>query len=281
MEIEEIVHVLQDQASGLRERIVRDVGLFTVGLLRVSQTAQGERLYLSGTGTGTLVWFAGAHYILTAAHVWEELCRGVAPASVGLTLRENLDHKYLIDRAAIVATGPPSPAEWGEWGPDIVFLRVPPAHVGAIEVHRVFWNLARKLTLAHVICIDLRVLMGTPEQLGQLTDIHADLQITGLFSTPVIERYSSLQAPEAIRRDYDYVDLDMDLTLPGVPQTFGGVSGGGLWRVLVYWSDTTNEITWKKDIEGVAFHESDIINGHRTVRCHGPQSISMGVHLLI
>jgi hypothetical protein len=33
--IEQIVQVLRDAESGLRERIVRDIGLFTVGLLRV------------------------------------------------------------------------------------------------------------------------------------------------------------------------------------------------------------------------------------------------------
>lgn len=279
MEIEEIAQVLQDPTSGLQDRIVRNVGLFTVGLLRISQKAHGERLDLCGTGT--LVWFAGVHYILTAAHVWEMLCETPAPTSVGLTLRENLDHKYLIDRATIVATGPPKPVQWNEWGPDIVFLRVPPEHVGAIEVYRVFWNLAQKRNFSHVICIDLRVLKGTPHELGEFTEIHAELEITGMFSAPHIERYSSMQAPEAIRRDYDYVDLDMDLALPGVPQTFGGVSGGGLWRVLVYWSDSTNEITWKIEIEGVAFHQSDPINGHRTIRCHGPQSIGMGVRLLI
>jgi hypothetical protein len=280
MEIQEVSQVLEDSASGLRDRIVRDIGLFTVGLLRVSQTAHGERLDLCGTGT--LVWFAGVHYIMTAAHVWEDLCKGAAPARVGLTLRENLDHKYLIDRAAIVTTGPPTPAEWNEWGPDIVFLRVPPEHVGGIEVYRVFWNLARKRTPGvNAICIDLRVLMGAPYELGEFTEVHAELQITGMFSAPEIERHSSMQAPETIRHDYDYIDLDMDLTIPGVPQTFGGVSGGGLWRVFVYWSDATNEITWAKDIEGVAFHQSDLINGHRTIRCHGPQSIGMGVRLLI
>jgi len=106
--IEEVSQVLQNPASGLRDRIVRDVGLFTVGLLRVSQTAHGERLDLCGTGNFGLVRRGALHS--DRCHVWEKLCRGAAPASVGLTLRENLDHKYLIDRAAIVATGPPKPS---------------------------------------------------------------------------------------------------------------------------------------------------------------------------
>jgi hypothetical protein len=96
-EIEEIERTLRDPASGLLERIVRDIGLYTVGLLRVSRTREGERLDLCGTGT--LVSVAGDRYIKTAAHVWEKLLKSDAPTSVGVTLKEYVDHKSLIDRA--------------------------------------------------------------------------------------------------------------------------------------------------------------------------------------
>jgi hypothetical protein len=278
--IEEIIQTLQDPASGLQERIVRDIGLHTVGLLRVSQTKEGERLDLCGTGT--LVSFAEDRYILTAAHVWEKLLKTNPPTSVGVTLRENIDHKSLIDRAAIVAIGPPKPAKWNEWGPDLVFLRVPPEHVGAIEVHRVFLNLMRKRTAGvNVMCIDLSVLMGTPYELADCTDIHADLQINGMFSAPEVGPFSPIQAPPSVQRDFDYIDLDMQLALPGVPQTFGGVSGGGLWRVFVYSSPLTGEIEWIKYLEGTAFYEMPIVNQHRVIRCHGPQSIGTVLRLLV
>ena len=48
-------------------------------------------------------------------------------------------------------------------------------------------------------------------------------------------------------------------------------------RPLV-WFD---EIAWAKDIEGVAFRESDLVNGHRVIRCHGPQSIGIAGRSLI
>src|SRR6266404_4575360 len=140
--IDEVVQALKDSASGLQEKIVRDIGLFTVGLLRVSPSRDGERLDLAGTGT--LVSFGIDRYILTACHVWEELLATANPTRIGVTLKENIDHASLIDRDAIVTIGPPKPAVWNEWGPDLIFLRVPPEHVGAIEVHRVFFNLARK-----------------------------------------------------------------------------------------------------------------------------------------
>jgi hypothetical protein len=279
-EIEEIARILKDPASGLQERIVRDVGLYTVGLLRVSPTREGERLDLCGTGT--LVSFAGERYIKTAAHVWEKLLKSDGPASVGVTLREYVDHKSLIDRAAIVGIGPPRPAKWNQWGPDLVFLRVPPEHVGAIEVHRVFLNLMQKRTAGfEAMSIDLRVLMGTPYELADCTDTHASLQINGMFCAPDVEPFSPIQAAESVRREFDYIDLDMQLALPGVPQNFGGVSGGGLWRVMVYSSPVTCEIEWLKYFEGVAFYELPIVNQHRVIRCHGPQSIGSAIRSLI
>jgi len=278
-EIEEIGRILRDPASGLLERIVRDIGLYTVGLLRVSRTREGERLDLCGTGT--LVSVAGDRYIKTAAHVWEKLLKSDAPTSVGVTLKEYVDHKSLIDRAVIVAIGPPKPAKWNEWGPDLVFLRVPPEHVGAIEVHKVFLNLMQKRTVGfEAMSIDLRVLMGTPYELADCTDTHASLQINGMFCAPDSAPFSPIQAPESVRREFDYIDLDMELALPGVPQKFGGVSGGGLWRVWVYSSPSTGEIEWLKYLEGVAFHESDLVDGHRVIRCHGPQSIGTALRSL-
>ena len=279
VKIEEIEQILRDPASGLQERIVRDIGLFTVGLLRVSPSRAGERLDL--IGTGTLVSFARDRYILTASHVWAELLRSERPTNLGVTLRENIDHASLIDRDAIVAVGPPRPPIWNEWGPDLIFLRVPPEHVGAIEAHRVFHNLMRNRILGvEAECIDLRVLMGTPGELAQCMPRHADLQITGMFCANDTGRFSPIAAP-ALIHDFDYIDLDMDVALPGVPQSFGGVSGGGLWRVLVYWSVSTREIAWAKDIEGVAFHQSDLVNGHRMIRCHGPQTIGIAIQSLI
>jgi hypothetical protein len=31
---------------------------------------------------------------------------------------------------------------------------------------------------------------------------------------------------------FDSIDMGIDLSLPGVPKTFAGVSGGGLWRIV-------------------------------------------------
>jgi hypothetical protein len=82
---------------------------------------------------------------LTACHVWEEELRKAEEEElrkaekVGLTLREGDVHQLYIDINTIVATGLPEPNEWNPWGPDLVFLRIPPEHVGSLKAFRVFY----------------------------------------------------------------------------------------------------------------------------------------------
>jgi hypothetical protein len=112
--------------------------------------------------------------------------------------------------------------------------------------------------------LETRVLMGTPEALGKFTQTHADLQIHGLFT--------DADAPRQTRGDFDYLDF-VDVSFPGLPEDFGGVSGGEVWKALTYGSASRGEIDCLKALEGVAFHQSALANGHRIIRCHGQQSI--------
>jgi len=262
-DVEEIMASLAEESSGLRDRIVRDIGSFTVALFAVSGARDGDHLSLAGTGT-LLVAIADSHFILTAAHVWEEVLRP-APM-VGITLKENVDHRSLMKTSEIVAFGLQKPDTWGEWGPDLAFLRVPHERVGSISVYRVFYSLTKpRQSVPDVEHVETLVLMGTPAALGAFTQTHADLEIHGLFM--------QVDALPRIHGNLDYLDFDVDVSFPGVPEEFGGVSGGGLWRIQIYRSPSTGEIDWVKPLEGVAFHQSDLSNGHRMIRCHGPHSI--------
>lgn len=262
-DVEEIEATFRNESSGLRDRIVRDIGNFTVGLFGVFESTEGDRLQLGGTGT--LVAVADTHYILTAAHVWEKVLKSAR--MVGITLKENTDHRYLMKAEELVPFGPPKPDTWDEWGPDLTFLRVPPERVGSITVYRTFYNLMKPgQTEPEVDHLLTWVLMGSPHALGKFTQTHADLQISGFFM--------QVNSPRQARRgDFDYLDFDVDVSLPGVPEDFGGVSGGGLWNVLIWRSASTGEIDWLEILEGVAFRQSALANGHRTIRCHGQQSI--------
>src|SRR5882724_13711762 len=89
----EIAGILRDDTSGLREKVVRNLGDFTVALLAI-YNGSSERLALAGTGT--LVVIDKAHFILTARHVWDEVLS--TADKIGLTLKAEIDHKHAIAR---------------------------------------------------------------------------------------------------------------------------------------------------------------------------------------
>ena len=64
------------------------------------------------------------------------------------------------------------------------------------------------------------------------------------------------------------------MKLCGVPSSFGGVSGGGLWEVGLS-MEKSRAISWdgRRRFRGVVFWQSAISDGRRVIRCHGPQSI--------
>ena len=112
--------------------------------------------------------------------------------------------------------------------------------------------------------------MGTPAALGAFTETFADVQINGLFLGPEV-----LHA----RGEFDFLDYEIDLSL-AVPRDFGGVSGGGVWQVYLYWVPSTGEIDWQMSLHGLAFFQLPIIAERRTIRCHGPESIRAALRLI-
>src|SRR5713226_3076313 len=119
-EIEAIIRESDEQ----RQQLTRGVGMSTVALFAVFDSKDGDVLKL--VGTGTLAVVGDFHYVLTAAHVWEVIESAV---KMGITLREDVDHRCLIDVKTIIPVGPQKPIIWNEWGPDIILLRIPREHV--------------------------------------------------------------------------------------------------------------------------------------------------------
>ena len=264
MDIEGVENAIRN-SDEFRMRLVQDVGTFTVALFAIHEDARGERLELAGTGT--LVLAEDSHYLLTAAHVWEERLRSAV--RIGITLPENIDHRFVLEVGAVIPSGPPKPQAWGHWGPDMVRLRIPAEYVGGISAYRSFYSQAidgRTNVAAEADeSVQLWLLMGTPAELGNLNEAHADVEIAGMFLEPPVAQQ---------RGEFDYLDFDVDLTREHMPQQFGGVSGGGLWQLLVYSPRGSEHIRWLHRLEGVAFYQFPIQDGQRrTIRCHGPETL--------
>lgn len=115
----------------------------------------------------------------------------------------------------------------------------------------------------NVEAVEVWVAMGAPGELGRFTPTHADLQISGRFVGPYVVTHDQ----------YDYFDFEVDSSSADMPKSWGGMSGGGLWRVLVYRSLDTGKIDWAQRLRGVIFWQSALNNGFRVLRSHGQQSI--------
>lgn len=246
----------------LRERIIRQIGSFTVPLFRVVSKE------IKVAGTGTLFAVRGSHYILTATHVWEEKLRSAE--KIGIGIQEDVDNRFFVDPNTFVQCGPPRPRAWNEWGPDMTFLRIPAGLLGSINARRVFYSPTLDGVTTPADPLEVWLLIGTPADLSTVTPGYVKAEVNGRFVFGCHVDYK--------RRDQlDYFDVKVNASSPGALKDFGGMSGGGLWRVEVYCRSSAGEIDWARSLEGVVFYQLPEEDGSRVIRCHGPQSIAWAI----
>jgi hypothetical protein len=251
---------LDDPSQGHWAQIARSTAMHTVALFAESNSVQGKAVSLAGTGT--LVVVDDAHYILTAAHVWKEI---LAHANkMGISLRDGIDHACYFDRTTIIPSGPPNPDQWNEWGPDLVFLRIPEVRVKDIEAFRVFYRLTTEESWNKGPHVEVHMLLGTPHFLGKFSQNYAAVQLRGIWvNKPISKKHG----------DFDYLDVEAKEELLQEAKSFGGMSGGGLWRVRIYQDSTSGKIDSEATLKGVAFYELQVDNGSAVIRCHGAKTI--------
>ena len=221
-------------------------------------------------GSGTLVKIGSSYHILTAAHVWED---PKSSPGVGLLLTSYLS-RLVIPREAIVphtlrGRGPKG------FGPDLALLTIPPPFVPEIKAHKSILDLSqqRNKYLANPSRPDsgLWAVIGMVEQFSSVQQ-HPEQRV---YEVEVHGRafFSGIDKTHQ-RNGYDYLDVGADMSLAAVPSSFGGVSGGALWWIVLS-ENKTGQIWWsgKRYFYGVAFWQSPIRQARRVIRCHGPKSL--------
>jgi hypothetical protein len=158
--------------------------------------------------------------------------------------------------------------KYGEWGPDLVLCRLPDHICSALEADgKVF----HALDLAPLpVANDTRwfwVLIGVPDEMsthGPSEDVLATRAI-GCHTLHIYEK-----------GEYSYVDLFFKRNqYEGLPRSFGGISGGGLWAAEFSLRDTSLELEWTSRIalRGVAFYQHPDTENVATVRCHARKDV--------
>lgn len=223
-------------------------------------------------GSGTLVEFNGFRGIVTAAHVAEAIC---AMREVGLVLFSpgRTAEALSLKGEALDATYVRGPS-YGPGGPDLAFVRLPQEVEDRVAASKAFFNSAVRWHRPQG--------SNDQEQLFVLTGLLAEAVVDhGIVDGSHKSEQSAIIATGRLadhQKDQSGVDMldfhrDQDPDNPP-PGTYGGVSGGGLWRVRDEELGTT--------LIGVAYYENEADQaGHRVIKCHGPLSVHEVLYLAV
>jgi hypothetical protein len=259
---------VMDRNSGLFEELVASVRHYTIGFVSIPDSPTDRP---GPCGTATLVVVDGAHYFLTAEHVWRELQKF---NRIGITLVPEIDQCFTILTEYLIPTGPRRPSVEMD-GPDIVFLKIPETKLGEIKARKSFYHLGPvvRKPKVDVRCIEVAILLGAPGEAATLTtQTNLDMTIQGIMADESPKRFT--------KGRYDYLDSKEFFGAHGFPNSYGGYSGGGLWHVQVYPDPKTGHRKERNHLAGMAFYEFPPKRKYRVIRCHGARSIDVVKRML-
>ena len=256
----------EDITEELLAEVFAKLWTFSTSLFAASD---GDEKLPTYCGTGTFV-ATNESCLLTAAHVWEALQKFDLFA---LSLKS--DRAPTLVRLEFISPVFVSERRSEEWGPDLALLRLPDVHASEIAQYKAFYNLDRRASEAaepekHED--GLRIVIGAVGEKGTV-DAQNAVMPTDVFPLQILRT--------AERDGFDYLDICSNHgSRPGLPNSYGGISGSGLWRIALKRSLTNGEVSLHHaSLEGVAFHEGFDESPQRGyIRCHGRKSVY--VHVL-
>lgn len=255
--------------DSLFEAVALHLAQYSIGFLRIEQTPRGQDAIL--LGSGTLVTVGSTHAILTAHHVLQVLPKH---GRIGLILSPTL-HQHTVDIQALVYKEIARGTIDAE-GPDLGAVILAPAIAPAIAAKKTFYNLdACREQLLHTPpdlhdgawfvhgFVDER----TVEEPGR----DGFSLIKGFYSFSGAGGPDELPVPKG---DHDYFAFPVSYDARSVsPNSFGGMSGGGLWQVTLL-RDPQGDIRPKKSLlSGVVFYQEATTDTQCGVKCHGRSSV--------
>jgi hypothetical protein len=240
----------------------RQIINFGIGIVKVAENVNSEDAIL--IGSGTLIDFNGSHSILTAQHVIDAL---PTKGNIGFVISEKL-HKYVLD-AQSLSTIKIDRGNNPESGPDLGVINLPHPTIGSIKALKSFYNVGnkRERMLENPPENDLGVwCIWTKSEKPQkgFDQVKAYLEFCGFGGI----------SNEYDLGEYDYFDFEVHYNdRTDSPISFGGVSGGGLWQVIIGQKPGGELVVKEVILSGIAFFQTELIENKRTIKCHGRKSI--------
>ena len=249
-------------------KITRSILNHLVGLIRIRNDKSSDNIQL--IGSGTLVYLDDTFGILTAHHVLEAI---PANGILGLILPyHDKEHRYTID-ISLIAKMPIARGDVDSDGPDLAFIKLPQPYIGQIKAHGTFYNLAHDHEEMLNSPVDNNIGMWAVS--GFPNEYTKEIESIGCFDGVI--KYEGNCLFGSIDKSYssgefDYIEMPADYQ-NDVPESFGGVSGGGLWQIVLEQPPQGNIRVNRIIFSGVAFYQSALENNFRSLKCHGRKSV--------
>jgi len=164
-----------------------------------------------------------------------------------------------------------------EYGPDIAFIEIlDQSKIETIHAIKSFWEISSQ---NYETCV--RACSSNSKYLWAIAGI-PEASLTEEPPQGGFNQVSGLQhqiyfggARESFEKNgIDYIEIDANYsTDTKIPESFGGISGGGLWTIPVK-NNTNNieELVFADPVlAGLVFYQTEKANDIRRLRCHGPK----------
>lgn len=265
--------------TDLSQKLIDDIGriikCYTTALVLITIDSKGQQSPLL-IGSGTFVSISNTLGILTAAHVVAKLSKEKScgrPYLLGLTLNDYAQ-KYAIHSNSlepiIIANG-----QIESDGPDLGFIVLPHSEKGIIEatksVHNLDRNRERILNKPPRFSEGLWAICGVPDE--KTVYEHTEKRFEPLMGLFMFVGFGGIHNTFTVGGyDYCHIEVKHDCS-PIIPDSFGGVSGGGLWQIPLRKSAEQTIEPIEYILSGVVFYETGWEGLYQSIKCHGRNSI--------
>ena len=218
-------------------------------------------------GSGTLMR-VGDHYgILTAQHV-TKIFNGRKDYELGVAIDERL-HRFTLDNGSsrIIDVGIPV-GDDDSLGPDLSFVLITRSDkIDTLVQKKQFYPNQRRPSSPDFPYDELSwAISGAPKVWMEPPDDETRLSMNHMVARG---RFDALTK----RGEFDFVSITLAHSVDGFPDTFGGVSGGGMW-ILPTKKGPDGWFCEAPILGGVAYHELPLSDSVMRITGHGPASIN-------
>jgi hypothetical protein len=251
--------------ENIADVVLNKVRTFTVGFGRAGETPAAK-------GSGVLVRLGDMSGILTCAHVEDHLRKLKIPVGLVRFNRGSVEQFGMLDLEEVFSFVR-GQDPWED--EDLAFIHLPPHLVGNIEKDCAFLNVEKNST--------------KPEPDGSTTvfGVHAVFGLVDEFTGATTRE--GRRATTVLRgvltsgtlRDFNPSTAMLDCSeanIPDLPASFGGTSGGGLWRVYMRKSEDGSLEAFHHRLIGIASSEDRSTTPPRWIRCQSIGRIEALLH---